>query len=197
MMLVMCMNNQYIFDRVANASAAAAPTAFLTPAYGAVIAQYATACNSMLATMSIPCNGNGMQLGMQKPQCCEAAMTMGAKEIMTVATHSAMKSSVTMCSMHGANNGGCEMDGLTPTALAIATAQATIMADSCTCGGAISAQMNAAAKAVLDADGDNILDACSTTTTTTTTVEKKKDSSAAGVSVSIGAMVSAVFAALM
>jgi hypothetical protein len=58
------------------------------------------------------------------------------------------------------------------------------------------AQLTASEKAIMDKDGDNILDACSTTTTTTTTAAKKKDSSAAGLAVSMTAMASAVLATM-
>ena len=108
--------------------------------------------------------------------------------------HSDLTSNVAFCPTHGTANGGCEADNKTPTATAFANAQAAIMASDCACGGKIMAALGTTEKSVLDKDGDNILDACSTTTTTTTTVAKKKDSSAAGLTVSLTALASAVLA---
>ena len=118
---------------------------------------------------------------------------MATSEIMKA--HSDLKSNVAFCPMHGTTTGGCEADNLTPTAIAVANMQAKIMESDCACGNKVMAALGTAEKSVLDKDGDGILDACSTTTTTTTTVAKeKKDSSAAGLTVSLTALASAVLA---
>ena len=47
MMVVGCMNNRYIFDRVLNSSAAAPATAALTGAYALAIKTYADNCGPL------------------------------------------------------------------------------------------------------------------------------------------------------
>jgi hypothetical protein len=192
-----CMNNHYVFDRLVNSSQA--PTGGPLNGLGTVTLQaVSNMCKSMV-TVPAPCMmpTGGLNFGNAAPTCCEAVQVMAAADIMGNATATAaQKANVAFCTAHGANSGGCEADNKTPTSLAVATAQTTIMANSCDCGNTVMAQLTAAEKAIMDKDGDNILDACSTTTTTTTTAAKKKDSSAAGLAVSMTAMASAVLATI-
>lgn len=191
-----CMNNHYVFDRLINSSQATTGAGPLNALATATLQAQAGMCKSMI-TVPAPCMmpTGGLNFGNVAPTCCEAVQVMAAAEIMGNATSTALqKANVAMCTAHGASSGGCEADNKTPTSLAVATAQTTIMASSCDCGNTVMGQLTAAEKAIMDKDGDNILDACSTTTTTTTTAAKKKDSSAAGLAVSMTAMASAVLA---
>lgn len=191
-MALACMNNAYIFDRMINSSNAANAAAPLNAATsGAAFPMFKDQCKPLM-TGPLPCAMGSLNFGWQNAVCCEAASTVAASEIMKA--HSDLTSNVAFCPMHGADNGGCEADGITPTGLAFANAQANIMATDCECGNKIMAALTTTEKSILDKDGDDILDACSTTTTTTTTVAKKKDSSAAGLTVSLTALASAVLA---
>merc|ERR1719188_2546293 len=101
-----------------------------------------------------------LNFGAATPTCCEAAAVMAASEIM--GSQTSLAANVAFCPAHGTNSGGCEADNKTPTGLAVATAQSTIMASSCACGNKIMASLSTAEKAVLDKDSDNVLDACTT-----------------------------------
>ena len=83
---------------------------------------------------------------------CEAAQVVAIHEIMTNSSLSAMQPLVQFCPAHGASFGGCEADGLTPTALAYANAQAAIMASDCAGGNGVMAALSASGKPIMDKD---------------------------------------------
>lgn len=191
-MAIGCMNNQYIFDRLYNSSTSSTGGP-LNAVPNQVLPVLQSYCKPMLATTDLPCVMGTLVFGAQNAVCCEAAAIVTASEIMSTAGNAAA-ANIAFCPAHGTDMGGCEADNKTPTATAFANAQAAIMASSCACGGTIMATLGTTEKALLDKDGDNVLDACSTTTTTTTVAAKKKDSSAAGLTVSLTALASAALA---
>ena len=194
-----CANNHYTMHRIVNSTtqpvtAGAGP---LNAGMVSLLTPLMDACKALGGSTPAPCVlGGTINFGMQTVTMCEAAQVVAISEIMSNSSLSTMQPLVQFCPAHGANFGGCEADGKTPTALAYANAQAAIMASSCAAGASIMSALSATAKSFMDKDGDNILDACSTTTTTTTTAAKKKDSSAAGLTVSLTALASAALATI-
>jgi hypothetical protein len=169
-------------------------------------------CKSMVHPVSVamgglPCKlGNPatstIDFGNQDIKCCEAAHVIATSEIVKNGSSlTALASEVKFCPSTEAKHGQCEAGSLMPTAKAMKNTVDHIMDSGCACGASIMTGLSGvptSLKSQMDADADNILDACSTTTTTTTTVGKASDSDsgAAGFTAGFSALLVAASAAI-
>jgi hypothetical protein len=146
--------------------------------------------------------------GAQSVKCCESVHNLAAYHILkNDSSVASLSTKVVHCPSHVvAQHGGCVSGTNMPTTTAMQNSQDFIREEGCACGAAVMSAFPAdqsALKAVLDSDGDSILDAClynfdatTTTTTTTTTKGKDSDSGAAGLTASFAAFIVAASAAI-
>lgn len=217
-MVMGCIDNSYMFDRMVEAmnnpenKATAVGNAVMLGYFAGLIGY----CEPMMHDPSVAMGGASCKMGnpytagahidfgAQSVKCCQAGQSLTAHHVLKTGSSAAnLASNVKYCPSH-ANHGGCETGTKKPTATAMTTSQDFIREEGCTCGAQLIATLPTDLKSVLDSDGDSILDAClydydaTTTTTTTTTTEGKSDSDsgAAGLTASFAALLVAASAAI-
>jgi hypothetical protein len=162
---------------------------------------YSKSIGGLSCAMDAPATA-AVNFGNQDLTCCEAAHTVAAAEMQKAGSPAAAHASaVEFCPSTSEKHGQCDKGTVKPTKKAMKNSADTIMENGCACGASIMAGLSgvpAELKSAMDADADNILDACSTTTTTTTTVGKSSDSDsgAAGLTAGFSALLVAAFAAV-
>jgi hypothetical protein len=129
--------------------------------------------------------------------CCKSAHAVTSAKIHeTGSSIASLKSKMEYCATTECEGGDMTSSPSMPSNTTLTAAKDFVLDSACECGLKIGQQLPSELKASMDADGDAILDMCTTTTTTTTTVGKSSDSGAAGLTASFSALVVAISATL-